>query len=554
MRSLRRVSSNRKGSVLVVVLILVVLLSLAAYKYTNLMITEYTAADMYGRRMQTQAFSASGVEFAADTIGNRTFEASENLISDEGIFQGISIQTGEVARNNGFISLVTANESDPNNQSVRFGLTSESGKLNLNYLLTLEQQFMETNEDGGDTGMVSPEFYDILSAIPGLDDQTRVDSLLDWLDEDDDPRAFGAENSYYQGLNNGYECKNGQIESLEELLQIQGFTAETLYGEDANRNGLLDTNEDDGSQSLPDDDEDGTLNLGMLGYCTILSKESNLRADGSDKINLNQGLMTELFDAIADEYDEETAKFVVAYRIYGSEDAVADEDGSSLTVDQEEIASAVGNALVGDVAGDVTRAGLDLTQPAQFEFTSLFELVDAQVFAEIDGSEVTLESPWQTGSLAGQLPTMFDTFSLTDDAFIENRIDPNYARREVLMTIPDIDGEVADAIVGSSVVTSDGSVSQSLLESHATPGWIYLEDIVDLPTMRRLEPYLTTRGDIFRVQVVGYFEESGPFSRVEAVIDGSEYPAKVVTATDLTTLGVGYSRVQLGLEAEEGTR
>ncbi|MFK7819832.1 MAG: general secretion pathway protein GspK [Planctomycetaceae bacterium] len=545
---------QREGSVLVVVLILVVLLSLSAYKYTQTMITEYTAADMYGRRMQTQAFSSSGVEFAADTIGNRTFEAGENLISDEGIFQGVSIQTGEVAKNNGFVSLVSANESDPNNKSVRFGLTSESGKLNLNYLPALEQQFVETNEDGGDTGMINPQFYDILSGIPGLDDQTRIDSLLDWIDEDDDPRPFGAESSYYQGLNNGYECKNGPIESLEELLQIQGFTAEVLYGEDANRNGLLDKNEDDGSESLPDDDEDGVLNLGILGYCTILSKESNTRADGSDKVNLNQGLMTELYDAIADEFDEERAKFVVAYRLYGSEDAVADEDGSSLTVTQEEVASAVGNALVGDVEGTVSRGGLDLTQPAQFEFTSLFELVDATVMAEVNGTEVALESPWQTGSLQAELPAMFDTFSLTDDAFIENRIDPNYARREVLMTIPEVDPEVADAIAESSVVTADGKVSQSTLELHATPGWIYLEDIVDLPTMRRLEPYLTTRGDIFRVQAVGYYEENGPFSRVEALIDGSEYPAKVVTITDLTTLGLGYSRVQLGLEAEESTR
>ena len=56
---LRLVNRCRRGSVLVVVLILVVLLSLATYSYTELMVTEYSASTMYGRRIQTQAFADS---------------------------------------------------------------------------------------------------------------------------------------------------------------------------------------------------------------------------------------------------------------------------------------------------------------------------------------------------------------------------------------------------------------------------------------------------------------------------------------------------------------
>lgn len=550
----RLADSDRRGSVLVVVLILVVLLSLAAYRYSESMITEYTSAQMYGRRLQTQAFADSGVDLAADLIANRTFDTTENLIHDESTFGGVSMQSGEIERDNGRFSIVAPNERDTSYKSIRFGLISESSKLDLNTLLDLEEAFAEVDEDGEDLGVTSSEFYDMLAAIPGLDNQEVVDSILDWLDEDDDPRVMGAESSYYEGLKRGYSCKNGPIESLDELLQIRGVTAEIVYGEDANRNGLLDGNEDDGEKSTPSDNEDGVLNLGLAGYCTVGTIESNLRSDGTERINLNQGLMTELFDAIAEEFDEDTAQFVVAYRLWGSKDAVLDEDGSGLTVEQEEVLQAGAKAIAGAPEGNVTRAGMDLTKPAEFEFVALFDLVDAEVEAEVNGVPVTLNSPWQTSSLAEQLPILFDTFTMTDDAFIESRIDPNQARREVLLTIPDVTEEIADGVIDSSVVDPDGNPLPDLVESHATPGWLYTEGIVDLPTMRKLEPYLTTRGDIFRVQVIGYFDQGGPFTRVEAIIDGTEAPAKIRSLRDLTNLGRGYSNVQLGLEEAEAER
>ncbi len=546
-------SERRQGTVLIVVLILVMLLSLAAYTYTESMITEYTSARMYGRRLQTQAFADSGIEMAADMVGNRTFDPTENLLNDDSVFSSVSIVSGEIARDNGRFSIVAANERDPAYASVRFGLISESGKLNLNGLPDLEKSLTTMDETGEEVGP-GPEFYDMLASIPGLAEQEVVDSLLDWLDSDDEPRVMGAENAYYQGLPNPYPCKNGPIESLDELLKIRGITASVLYGEDANRNGLLDKNEDDGDASLPLDNADGILDLGLAGYCTLRSTETNLRSDGSDRINLNQGLMTELFDAIAEEFDEDTAQFVVAYRLYGSNDAVLDEDGSGLTVSQEDVASAVGRSIAGEVDGSVTRAGLDLTVPAEFEFTALFDLVDAEVEAEVNGTAMTLTSPWTSDNLAETLPVLFDTFTLTDDAYIDNRIDPNYARREVLMTVPGITSDIADLIVGSSVVGPDGSAAPDLLSSHSTPGWLYMEGIVDLPLMRSVEPFLTTRGDIYRAQIIGFFEEGGPFTRVEAVIDGTEFPAKILSIQDLTNLGRGYSNVLLQLETEESTR
>ncbi len=52
------------------------------------------------------------------------------------------------------------------------------------------------------------------------------DSLLDWVDNDDIARPFGAERSYYASI--GIAPANGFLTSIEELRLIRGFDAETV--------------------------------------------------------------------------------------------------------------------------------------------------------------------------------------------------------------------------------------------------------------------------------------------------------------------------------------
>ncbi len=132
-----------------------------------------------------------------------------------------------------------------------------------------------------------------------------VNSILDWIDSDEDIRTGGAEAEYYSTLAVPYEPRNAPMESIDELLMIQGVTPQLFYGEDANRNGVLDPNENDGDSLPPNDNGDGILDIGWRDYFTVASRERNLRADGSERINLNQGLMTELYDAIEPEFGEE---------------------------------------------------------------------------------------------------------------------------------------------------------------------------------------------------------------------------------------------------------
>jgi general secretion pathway protein K len=60
-----------------------------------------------------------------------------------------------------------------------------------------------------------------------------VNSILDWIDVDDQTRVEGAETEYYQTLNPPYAAKNGPIDDISELLLIKGITPEIYYGASA---------------------------------------------------------------------------------------------------------------------------------------------------------------------------------------------------------------------------------------------------------------------------------------------------------------------------------
>ena len=73
-------------------------------------------------------------------------------------------------------------------------------------------------------------------------------AIIDWIDQDDNTES-GAETDYYATLDPPYAAKNGPFDTIEELLLVKGVTPEILYGEDANRNGVLDPNENDAADS-----------------------------------------------------------------------------------------------------------------------------------------------------------------------------------------------------------------------------------------------------------------------------------------------------------------
>jgi len=520
---------RRGGFILIVVTIVILLLSLAAYTYSGTMLVEYEAAAMHGRDVEARMHAESAIEFAAIRIAEKDADPTIDLFHDPATFRGVALFDISVPRAQARFSIVTPDDTGTATGGVRFGLGNENAKYHLNQLIELDED---------DDELTDPLLT--LSYIPGMTEDI-ASAILDWIDSDDDRRLGGAETPDYQALAIPYEARNGPMESIDELLQVQGVTPQLFYGEDANRNGVLDPNENDGDASPPFDNADGVLDLGFVDYLTVTSLERNTNADGEEKIDLNQGLMTELFDAIELELGEEAAQFIVAYRLFGSTDAALATE-QSLTVDQEEAANAIGKAVAGDVEGTVTRAGLDLTKTAVFSFRSIYDLIDAEVPAEIDGTPVTLLSPWTSSpaSLLAEMPDLEQLLTVGDDAVLSGRINVNQASFPVLMTLPEITETMASNIEASRPPVLSSASTSSVLQNRMTAAWLLAEGLVDLETLRQIGPYVTVGGDVYRFQAVGHYDQGGPTTRLEAIIDATQSPPRVTFARDLTSLGRGF--------------
>ena len=108
----------------------------------------------------------------------------------------------------------------------RVRLVDESGKIDLNLApeVILRNLINSLNLPGEDKDLLV---------------NTIVDSILDWKDPDDFHRLQGAESDYYQSLPHPYKAKNGNFDTVEELILVKGITPEILYGNDQ-KPGLVD--------------------------------------------------------------------------------------------------------------------------------------------------------------------------------------------------------------------------------------------------------------------------------------------------------------------------
>ncbi len=132
----------------------------------------------------------------------------------------------------------------------------------------------------------------------------QANSLFDWIDSDNATQADGAESDYYLTLPNPYLCKNAPVEVLSELLLIRHYKPSDYWGEDVNHNRSLDQNENDGGATYPYDNADGRLRLGIVDVLTC-------RGDG--RVNINTAPKCVLLTL---PISEGSVDQILAYRAY----------------------------------------------------------------------------------------------------------------------------------------------------------------------------------------------------------------------------------------------
>ncbi len=123
------------------------------------------------------------------------------------------------------------------NGTLAVNITDEMGRIQINALVTFPESRNFNNSQRLLLERYLNYFKDASEETPE-DSQPPaiINSLKDWLDSGDDDATTGlsgAESSYYQDLNPPYDCRNGPIPDIHDLLLVKGITPELFYGNTA---------------------------------------------------------------------------------------------------------------------------------------------------------------------------------------------------------------------------------------------------------------------------------------------------------------------------------
>jgi type II secretory pathway pseudopilin PulG len=385
---------------------------------------------------------------------------------------------------------------------LRFGLTDESGKfsvyhtdpnwlaklphLNAQLVQALLQGVPATNSLGGadsyggvdgalDTGPpvtgqsgAGPSDSGTPDAAPLNDDATPAESL-GAPGESTNSSAPSTSSTWTTSSTTGDEAL-----SLDQLFANAGLSPLLLYGEDVNFNLRLDPNEDDGDASWPPDDANGQLDLGLQQYLTLVSYDPNTDSSGHPRVNINDPKA----DLSQCGLPQATLRYIAALRQAGRQLAsVAD---------------------LFDAEGDFTNSA---------------------------GRKVHLRSGINTGNLA----TLLDHCTTTNESRLEGLINIDTAPAAVLAAIPVLGQSLADNVVLERMGLN--------AEESRTPAWLCQRGLLNAGQFKKLAPFITTRSWQFSLHCVAYAVPSGRYRVVSAVVDVATHPPRILALRDLTRFG-----------------
>ena len=264
--------NHRFGTVLIVTMWVILVLTGLAFVFASSMRVAASVAANNIAAIEADCIAEGAVQYIMSNLTTSKEEGEATSLVTKTPYDAMKV-------GNGYFWVLRVNLE--NDRDYEFGLTDEAGKINLN----------TASED-------------MLMKLPGMTEQLAA-SIIDWRDADSTVTTNGAEDDYYLLLPDPYNCKNAPLETVDEILLIQGGTEDLLYGEDTNLNGHLDDNENDGDASAPPDNQNGVLDRGFYDYVTVYSSESNLDSEGNPRININdsasradlQTLLTDTFNA-----------------------------------------------------------------------------------------------------------------------------------------------------------------------------------------------------------------------------------------------------------------
>ena len=494
---------SRGGTVIVMVMVVMAMATVIAASVIFAVRAEVGACDAVTRGEQAYAAAISGLEKAMAVVAEFGADSS-TWFDNPDIFKNQPVYDDGV--NRWYFTVYAQNRED--DQTVRNGLTDQSGKININ---------------------TAPA--EVLLRLPNMTEEL-VDCLMDFRDPDSEPRQNGAEQEYYSSLAYPYRANNGMFLTLEVLLLVKGFNGPVVYGEDANLNGMLDPNEDDGQESFPPDDEDGRLNAGLLNVATAVSYGPNVTIDGKPRININ-GDLEALEEA---DLPDQTVEFIRLYRDEGGRFACP-----AQLLNMRYMLQRDHNGDGGGGDGGGRRGGGSGRGGGRPRGTSTGTSSGGR---EEDSAGLKRGQWIESGVGADELAAVMDQLTTRPPgAPLFGLVNVNTAPPEVLAALPDMDSNLALRITGTR--------GQLNARTRQTIAWLFSEGLVSQETFVRISTMLTARGYQFHVRCIGFGWPCQRFRIIEAVINIADGAPQIIYQRDITRLGVPLS---IDMDKEELTR
>jgi type II secretory pathway component PulK len=449
---------SRRGSVLIIVMWTCLGLVALTLYFANSMSSELRAADNRVTEIEARQAVAAGIRYAGYVLQNFATSGAVPFLTD---YKAEALPVGEAQ----FWFIGRDNNQLPTTEPV-FGLVDEASKLNLR---TASRA--------------------MLSELPNMTPEL-VEAIIGWRRatgnaDADNSETGGSTDNIYTSLTPPRLNKGGQFETVDELRLVDGATLDLLFGEDTNRNGALDANEDDSESSAPRDNQDGQLLAGILEYVTVYSRQPNTRTDGTRRINVTNG-----------QSRQRLVQLMLSKGIEG-----------------QRVATILNNAF-----GVATGPG---GQPGQADLTSVAEfMVRSQMTAEefvLIHADITIQA---TGSTQQGL------------------INVNTASEAVLACIPGIGLDNAATVVAYRLANPDVLTSFAWLTQVLTPAQI-----------RQAGRYITDQSYQFTADVAAVGRFGRGYCREKVIFDTRSTTPRIIYHQDLGAFGWALgSQVRLALK------
>jgi DNA uptake protein ComE-like DNA-binding protein len=473
-----RCSPRKRASVLVGLLWCVAILSLVVVSVLHTSRIDLIAGKNYGDRIQAHYLALAGIEKAKALLYKNAHERSTSGKNHTGELYNAPDQFRDVSFGRGKFRVFRRGRQDEGGGIV-YGISDEESRLNIN--TASMQQFTNLN---GLTVDIAKAILDWRGG--GNDNNNNNNNNNSGNNNGADPNGpagVGANEDYYLGLQPPYQPRHGPLQTVRELLLVRGVTRDLLFGNDKHQNGLLPAAGDGEDDSLSGDLNADT-DAGWAELFTVASTEKNVDAGGQDRVNVQSADENALTGVKG--ITSAMARAIVSYRGQNQFQSIANLLDVTSQQNQGQNSGGNQNANGGAQSGNQNSG------------------------ASSSGNKVITQNDFLQFA---------DNVTTVDGQDLTGLININTAGRDVLMCLPGVDRQLAQAIISYRQSSGYFPNTGELLKVGGLTSDIF----------KQVAPLVTVRSETFRILSEGRVTSTGARQRIQEVVH--------VGLNEITTLG-----------------